>query len=306
KLVTAEGGYGRVHVWDVHTARQTQDWDLRRLGGGKRSFAVGGAVVAVGLGRSGVELWSADSGRKLGSIGYDLISAVRSLAVSPDGKLLAVGGPGGEGMSVWDVESRRKSHEIDLSREWGSAVGTVRFSQDGKILAFRYFGHVAVCEAATGKLLMASKVNDGYKRVHGVALATDSTIVASLDTNAGIGLWSIATGKRLRQIQGHEGFINSLDFSVDGGHLASGGGGSSSDGTVRVWDVATGAEVARLKGHGGQVTSVAFSPDGKLLASGSTDTTALVWDWEEIQKAHGVSRRTDRRRAESDRAAGDD
>ena len=46
-------------------------------------------------------------------------------------------------------------------------------------------------------------------------------------------LWDAASGQRMRTLEGHTEFVNSVAFSPDGSKLASG----SSDGTVVLWDV---------------------------------------------------------------------
>lgn len=46
-------------------------------------------------------------------------------------------------------------------------------------------------------------------------------------------LWDLGSGRRLKKMTGHTGFIYSVDFSADSNVLVSGG----ADGTVRVWDV---------------------------------------------------------------------
>ncbi|WPB82282.1 TIR domain-containing protein [Archangium violaceum] len=71
----------------------------------------------------------------------------------------------------------------------------------------------------------------------------------------------------------HEGAINELSLSPDGGTLAT----ASEDGTARLWDVTTGQSRV-LSGHTAPVLSVAFSPDGGTLATASEDGTARLWD----------------------------
>ncbi|KIO15445.1 hypothetical protein M407DRAFT_43266, partial [Tulasnella calospora MUT 4182] len=71
------------------------------------------------------------------------------------------------------------------------------------------------------------------------------------------------------------GGVQSVAFSSDGTHLASG----CDDQIIRLLDPNTGREVGEpLKGHSSAVSSVCFSPDGKLLASGSEDHTIRLWD----------------------------
>ncbi|KAJ7751519.1 WD40-repeat-containing domain protein, partial [Mycena maculata] len=73
---------------------------------------------------------------------------------------------------------------------------------------------------------------------------------------------------------GHSDGVQSVVFSPDGMHIASG----SWDNTVKLWDAASGSHLQTFKGHSDGVNSVAFSPNGVLIASGCRDTTVRLWD----------------------------
>jgi WD40 repeat protein len=91
-------------------------------------------------------------------------------------------------------------------------------------------------------------------------------------------LWDTSTGKEIRAFTGHEGPVNSVAFSPDGGRVLTG----SSDKTARLWDTSTGEVLRAFKGHEAAVNSVAFSPDGKRVLTGSWDNTARLWDISDI------------------------
>ena len=78
--------------------------------------------------------------------------------------------------------------------------------------------------------------------------------------------------RELNRLEGHQGWVHSVDWSHDGKTIASACG----DGTIKLWNK-EGQELRTLKGHDGEVKSVAWSPDGKTLASASGDRTIKLW-----------------------------
>ncbi|MBW4479981.1 MAG: CHAT domain-containing protein [Tolypothrix brevis GSE-NOS-MK-07-07A] len=76
-----------------------------------------------------------------------------------------------------------------------------------------------------------------------------------------------------RQLKGHEGSVNSANFSPNGKFIVTAG----VDKTARIWDF-SGQQLQVLRGHEGSVRSANFSPNGQLIVTASFDRTARVWD----------------------------
>jgi WD40 repeat protein len=107
-----------------------------------------------------------------------------------------------------------------------------------------------------------------------LAFSPDGKILASGGGDNRIRLWDPDTGKELRALEGHQGYVNGIAFSADGKWLASRG----EDKLLCLWDVASGKEWRRFTERTAPIEGMALSPDGKVLASRFLGGTPRLWD----------------------------
>jgi WD40 repeat protein len=85
--------------------------------------------------------------------------------------------------------------------------------------------------------------------------------------------WSIASQKKIRQLAGKGGAIQSLAFSPDGRTLA----GGNRSGELKLWQVPSGLQIAALAVHLSTCRSISFSPDGGYIATAGVEDTILLF-----------------------------
>jgi WD40 repeat protein len=194
---------------------------------------------------------------------------VRSVAFSPDGKILATAGAD-KVIFLWDTETYRPIGKLEGH---GDLVKSIAFSPDGRSLASGSDDTTVILWDVETQRPQGLAFVGHEDLVNGVAFSPDGRTLASASRDTTIRLWDIET-RQSTVLAGHEDLALSVAFSPDGRTLAS----ASSDNTVRLWDVETTSPIGDpLTGHTSSVLSVAFSPDGSLLASGSRDTTIRLW-----------------------------
>ena len=216
-----------------------------------------------------IRLWDLATGRSLGTFLEGYVSPMRSVALSPDGTLLAAGV--GDEVRLWDVATRTSTGILEGHE---GRVQSVAFSPDGTRLAAAAEDRtIRLWEVSSGRI--ATTVEGHGGAVRSVAFAPDGASLASGADDRTVRLWDVPEGRSLAILTGHKGAVLSVSFSPDGASLVSG----SEDETVRLWDVAEQAATVTLEGHASWVRTVAFSPDGRAVASAGTwDGKVNLWD----------------------------
>ncbi len=222
-------------------------------------------------------------------------ATVKTVAFSPDGKRLAVGGgyknvllyqaiTGKELAMFPPLPPGKRLSEVDYN-----VITSLAFSPDGKQLATGSSGNYndsgldiwdTSTSTSTGKHLCHINKTPWYRKdvqefqgaCH-VAFSPDGKRCAVNSFNT-VEIWDTSTYKNLLTIKDDKSDFVCLAFSPDGKKIVT----SSEDRTVKIWNAFTGHNLLTLKGHDDIVYSVVFSPDGKMLASGGKDKTINIWD----------------------------
>lgn len=256
---------GYVRLWDPTGRRELAV--SRVAGSGTRAGVLSpdGSLAYVGTPDGIVEVLNADDGlTPLSSIAA-LKSSVASLALSPDGRILAVSEFGGH-ISLWDAHSNR------LLREWDTGhrqLTNLRFSPDSRRLVTGGFKPtLALWDVESGQKLQEI-VSDTPSI--GAVFSPDGATIAYTGRVRTIELIDAATFRPIRTLEGHSHLPACVAFSPDGAIVASG----AVDGKIRFWEADTGGELMSIRPDNVEISRIAFTPDGRgLIAAGRS---GKVW-----------------------------
>jgi RNA polymerase sigma factor (sigma-70 family) len=225
---------------------------------------------------------------------------MRSVRISPDGKLLAADGR--DSIGVWSVATGQELLRLPGQKPHRS---TLVFSPDSKLLAWAGDADrtIHLCDVATGKELR--RWPSQQEKVWVVIFSPDGKSIATA-ARAGVQLWSVDKGELLRQLPAPRD-VESLAFSGSGRILAVGQGepapsivGEGKAPRLSLWETFSGEEIRQIAAPQGSVSALAFAPDGRTLASGGGNSTILLWDLTHQAKSAAVPAAADLERLWAD------
>ncbi|MDB5392198.1 MAG: TonB domain/peptidase domain protein [Planctomycetaceae bacterium] len=225
---------------------------------------------------------------------------VESMAISPDGKLLAIAitelprNPKSNGFRVLILDSQTglERRVIRWTDEY-SPVTCLSFGDGGrKLLTGTSLGDVRLWDLATGQQLNRQSFDEAGLSAAAIAPESGNVVLTGLNNSF---LWRpgalvprVLNPKLTNQV--------TATFSPDGKWFAT-GGFIEPDGT-RLWNANTGEMIARLQADfnvGNPDGGMAFSPDGKILAIPVyTSNRVELWDVEKRTRTSALATRAPR------------
>jgi WD40 repeat protein len=200
---------------------------------------------------------------------------VNAVAVSPDGKWMAVSG-----------YREILLHQLDPATGMGTLAArlpglserllSLAFSPDGATLAAAggspaRFGELQIWDAAARK--QKHSVVQGNDTLFGVSFSPDGTKVACGAVDKGIRLFDVQTGNLIRKMDHHEDWVFATVFGVNGKRLVSVG----RDRAAKLTEVDTGAFIENVNLLREPLAAVARHPKKDWIAVGGFERIPYLY-----------------------------
>jgi len=205
---------------------------------------------------------------------------IGSIAFHPKGELLTHTSPADGLVWIWDP----KEHEpklILIEAADGCTLESVCFHPDGNRVAVGGVDYLSTGERDGAVCVwdLTTKLKDCTFDVGVYAVSFDPSgrYLAGAGLNEKVYVWDLTNTEQVFELEGHQGRINAVIFSLDGSYLVSTG----DDLTLRVWDVLSG-RLLIVREFDSPVQSLAFSPDGQHLFTGNGNTTCFRIDFKRL------------------------
>ncbi|MGB8507107.1 MAG: caspase family protein [Pyrinomonadaceae bacterium] len=272
KTLAIGGTQGKtLKLWNVTSGRVVREISSENatLGHVGLAFTPDGKNLAT-LSSEEARLWNVATGISVRA--FDVTNG-QTLALSPDGKTLAIGYTLTQ-PSFFDVATGTPAPS--LACEYCPAIS---YSPDGKTIATSVGGAVKAWDSATRKQLFESPLIfqnfHTQEEVTGLAVSPDGrTVAACAEDGSNVALLDVtkSVGEPFI-LEGRRDLLGSIAANPNGKAIAVNSNRYEEANIIKVWDAASGGmrsrvmpEIPRGKGETGGAFGLTYSPDGKLLA----------------------------------------
>jgi WD40 repeat protein/serine/threonine protein kinase/tetratricopeptide (TPR) repeat protein len=261
---------GEVRLWDAASGRQIGHPLPHRNYVSAMAFTPDSAVLATGGYDHAVHLWDTATRQRIASLPQPDI--VMSLAISPDGKTLAVGHAadfsGATEVVLWDLAGRKR-----LGAPMPGPSLLVQFSPDGKTVVATAGSQLRFWDAGTGQPL--GPVIAEPAEINSAAFSPDGKLLVLATTDGTVRMRAAPSGKGVGAPMLNPQRTNFAVFSPDPqARLVLAG---YADGTARLWDRASQKPIGPPIVHGRWVVAATFTPDGTGFLTTSPDGGTRRW-----------------------------
>jgi WD40 repeat protein/beta-lactamase regulating signal transducer with metallopeptidase domain len=275
RLLATGGQDGVIHLWDAAAVRELATLPGHPGGVTALVFAAGGRLVSAGADER-VRVWDLAAGRAVRTVIQP--TADLRIALSPDGRTLAIGGRKLPGVALLKLESAGPLRWVGRSV---GEVTAVAFTPAGDRLATGYAsGVVRLWDVASGEEFFRTSVGTGSVDViafHPNGAAAAVVLNGSPQPDGEVGpahdvvFWDPRDGS-LRDAPrplSHPGPLTAAAFA-NGNVLTA-----AHDGNLYLWDPAAARVLRTIRGHSDAVRGVALAADGSAFSAG--DRAAKRW-----------------------------
>jgi RNA polymerase sigma factor (sigma-70 family) len=197
KVLASGSRDGHLVLWDAATGKEVRRFPHSKDGIMSLAFSRDGKLLATGhindrkeTAENPVRIWDVADGREMGPLEGPKVLMVKSVAFSPDNRLLAAGDWSGA-IFCWDVATGKPVRRL---AGHSSSVNEVAFAPDGRSLASTsYDGTVRLWETATGTERRRLEGHRGAP--HGLSFAPDGKTLASGATDTTVLIWDLLDPK---------------------------------------------------------------------------------------------------------------
>lgn len=272
------GGGNAAQIWDAATGHPMRSFEVQTFClvtsvafSPDARFVLAGIVTESFDGQA--RLWDASTGRLIRSFDGHT-SEVRSVAFSPDGRIVLTGS-WDKTVRLWDASTGQPIRSFEGQPD---LVWSVAFSPDGRFVLAGIGDSARLWNASTGEL---TRTFEGRtSTITSVTFSPDGRYLLTGSFDKTARLWDLTTGQQVRSFEGQTDGVSSVAFSLDSRFVLTGGSK-----TARLWEATTGKPIRSFKGQSrvveaGQdaLSPAIFSPDGGFVLTGSRLGGAQLWD----------------------------